>query len=126
MLDLGKVVGDTGPEGPAGAPCQIQSITELEGGQNVTFLWEDNDGTTQTSVLFVPDGAPGKDGKDGEPGPQGPPGPKDNELASAVFLAFSTGRFELPLATREGENICTHDGVIINAWTKLGGINQNG
>ncbi len=49
-----------------------------------------------------------------------------NDLAVAVFLAFSTGRFELPLTTHEGENICTHDGVIINAWTKLGGINQNG
>lgn len=46
-----------------------------------------------------------------------------DELAVSVFLAFSTGRFEIPLMTRDGEKICTHDGVAINAWTKLGGMN---
>lgn len=46
-----------------------------------------------------------------------------NDLAVAVFLAFSTGQFEIPLTTHDGEEICTHEGVPINAWTKFGGMN---
>ncbi len=107
-----------------GAPCQIQSISDAEGGKNVTFLWEDNDGETQTTVLFVPEGAPGKDGKDGAPGPQGPKGDSgtDDELTAAVFRAFKTGRFEIPITTRDGEAICSREGVTINAWTDFGGV----
>ena len=46
-----------------GAPCQIQSIEQVEGGNKITFLWELNDGTKRTDTIFIRDG---KDGKDGE------------------------------------------------------------
>ncbi len=46
-----------------------------------------------------------------------------NDLAVAVFLAFSTGQFEIPLATRGGDEICTREGAIINARTEFGGMN---
>jgi hypothetical protein len=53
-----------------GAPCQIQSIEQVDGGNKITFLWELNDGTTRTDTIFIKDGekgAPGtgSDGKDG-------------------------------------------------------------
>lgn len=40
----------------AGVPCKIQSITEITGGKRVTFLWDDNAGTSHTSVMDVKDG----------------------------------------------------------------------
>ncbi len=46
-----------------------------------------------------------------------------NDLAVSVFLAFSSGQFELPLATRGGDEICTREGAIINARTEFGGMN---
>lgn len=54
-----------------GKNCTIENIEEVEGGQNVTFKWTLDDGTVQTSTMFVPDGEPGPQG---EPGPEGPPG----------------------------------------------------
>ena len=45
-----------------GASCQIQSITEITGGHRITFAWELNDGTSQTSTLDVMNGADGDDG----------------------------------------------------------------
>ncbi len=99
-----------------GAPCQIQSITDAEGGKNVTFLWEDNEGSSQTTVLFVPGGAAGPQGPKGDSG-------TDDELTAAVLQAFSAGQFEIPLATRDGDAICTREGAIINARTEFGGMN---
>ena len=32
----------------AGKPCQIQSIEEITGGHEITFLWVDNNGTSQS------------------------------------------------------------------------------
>ena len=49
----------------AGKPCQIQSITEITGGNRVTFLWEDNEGVSHTSTMDVMDGTKGKPGEDG-------------------------------------------------------------
>ena len=46
-----------------GKPCQIQSITEITGGNRVTFLWEDNGGVSHTSTMDVMDGATGATGK---------------------------------------------------------------
>lgn len=44
-----------------GAPCQIQSIEPVEGGNQVTFLWELNDGSTQSETILIKDGV-GEDG----------------------------------------------------------------
>ena len=39
-----------------GAPCTIKSITEVDGGQKVTFEWTGTSGTKQTSEMTVKDG----------------------------------------------------------------------
>lgn len=39
-----------------GAPCTIKSITEVEGGQKVTFEWTGTSGTKQTSTMIVKNG----------------------------------------------------------------------
>lgn len=54
-----------------GASCQIQSITEITGGHRITFAWELNDGTSQTSTLDVMNGAKGEDGAQGADGADG-------------------------------------------------------
>lgn len=48
-----------------GAPCQIQSIEQVDGGNKITFLWELKDGTTRTETIFVRDGEPGTPGEPG-------------------------------------------------------------
>lgn len=40
-----------------GAPCTIKSITEVDGGQKITFEWTGASGTKQTSDMTVKDGA---------------------------------------------------------------------
>ena len=39
-----------------GAPCTIKSITEVDGGQKVTFEWTGTSGTKQTSEMIVKNG----------------------------------------------------------------------
>ena len=39
-----------------GAPCTIKSITEVDGGQKITFEWTGTSGTKQTSEMTVKDG----------------------------------------------------------------------
>ena len=39
-----------------GAPCTIKSITEVDGGQKVTFEWTGTSGTKQTSTMIVKNG----------------------------------------------------------------------
>ena len=39
-----------------GAPCTIKSITEIDGGQKVTFEWTGTSGTKQTSEMTVKNG----------------------------------------------------------------------
>ena len=58
----------------AGVPCQIQSITDIEGGHRITFLWEDNEGVEHTSFMDVKDGEKGDQGDKGDTGDQGDPG----------------------------------------------------
>lgn len=60
-----------------GKNCTISAIEPITGGNKVTFAWELDDGTPQTSVLNVMDGtqgAPGQDGQDGAPGADGKDG----------------------------------------------------
>lgn len=47
----------------AGVPCQIQSKTAITGGTRITFLWEDNNGDSHTTVMDVMNGIDGQDGK---------------------------------------------------------------
>ena len=42
-----------------GAPCQIQSITPITGGNRVTFLWVDDSEVEHTSTMDVMDGSGG-------------------------------------------------------------------
>lgn len=46
-----------------GAPCQIQSITAITGGNRVTFLWVDNSDVSHTSTMDIMDGDKGDTGK---------------------------------------------------------------
>ena len=48
-----------------GAPCQIQSIEPIEGGNNITFSWKTEEGDIRTSTIFVKDGIDGAPGKSG-------------------------------------------------------------
>lgn len=51
-----------------GAPCQIQSITPITGGNRITFAWQTNEGETETDTLDVMNGTNGTDGTDGTDG----------------------------------------------------------
>ena len=51
-----------------GAPCQIQSITPITGGNRITFAWENSEGETETDTLDVMDGTNGTNGTDGDDG----------------------------------------------------------
>ena len=42
-----------------GAPCTIKSITEVDGGNEVTFEWTGDSGTKQISTMFVKNGEDG-------------------------------------------------------------------
>jgi hypothetical protein len=54
-----------------GAPCEIQSIVDIEGGSRVTFIWEDNQGVSHTSTMDVMNGKKGDKGDKGDTGEQG-------------------------------------------------------
>ena len=54
-----------------GAPCQIQSITPITGGNRITFAWETSEGETETDTLDVMDGVNGTNGTDGTDGTDG-------------------------------------------------------
>ena len=79
-----------------GAPCEIQSIEVVEGGNNVTFLWHANDGTTRTQSIFIKNGT---DGTDGDPGKQGigivkieqTPVSEENPTESLLTIHLSDG-----------------------------------
>lgn len=64
---LKKLIEDTlvGAGAIKGAPCEIQSITDIEGGKRVTFAWADSEGETHTANMDVMNGADGQDGEDG-------------------------------------------------------------
>lgn len=63
----------------AGKPCQIQSITEIEGGHRVNFLWIDNSGVSHTNYMDVMDGVKGDKGDKGDKGNTGLQGPKGEQ-----------------------------------------------
>lgn len=46
-----------------GANCTIEFTEAVPGGTRITFGWTGNDGTHQTTKIYVMDGTPGKDGK---------------------------------------------------------------
>lgn len=54
-----------------GAPCQIQSIEAITGGNRITFAWENSEGETETDTLDVMDGVDGTNGTDGTDGTDG-------------------------------------------------------
>lgn len=46
-----------------GAPATIKSITDIEGGHRVTFVWTGASGTEQAQTMDVMDGAQGPQGE---------------------------------------------------------------
>lgn len=58
-----------------GKNCTIESITPVDGGNNVVFAWYEDDGTAKTQTMFVADGPQGDAGPAGPQGPQGDTGP---------------------------------------------------
>lgn len=57
-----------------GANATVESISPVEGGNQVVFAWTGTDGKKQTQTMFVADGRPGKDGDPGPPGKDGKDG----------------------------------------------------
>lgn len=57
-----------------GKNCTIQSITEITGGQRVTFAWETDAGEPKTSIMDVMNGAKGDTGATGPQGEKGDKG----------------------------------------------------
>lgn len=76
-LAMAKKYTDNSLEGVgaiAGKPCQIQSIQEITGGHEITFLWVDNNGTSHTSTMQVMNGEKGDKGDKGDQGEKGATG----------------------------------------------------
>ena len=55
-----------------GAPCEVADITRVDGGNAITFKWQDKEGKEYTKVMTIPDG----EGPEGPKGPQGIEGPR--------------------------------------------------
>lgn len=68
MALLKKYVNDSlvGVGALKGAPCTIKSITEITGGNRITFSWVDDEETEHTSTLDVMNGAKGDKGDTGD------------------------------------------------------------
>ena len=63
----------------AGKNCTIDSITDITGGHRATYKWYLDNGTVQTTIMDVMDGAQGPQGDPGEEplahkAPKGTPG----------------------------------------------------
>lgn len=86
-----------------GAPCQIKSIESVEGGTNVTFLWKNEGGKEQTSVLFVKNGEKGKDGIDGINGIDAPI-PEIGENGHWWIGGVDTGKIAAPAIYEGGDS----------------------
>ena len=52
-----------GAKGDAGSSVTIESITHIDGGNEVVFAWIGADGTKQTQTMFVADGIGGEGGR---------------------------------------------------------------
>ncbi len=63
-----KYVRDTadGLGAVKGKNATIQSITKVDGGNEVVFAWTLDDGTSQTETMLVPDGEKGEKGENGK------------------------------------------------------------
>ena len=85
----------------AGKPCQIKSITEIEGGHRVTYLWLDNSGEEHTDTMDVMDGAKGDKGDKGNVGEKGATGEK-GETSTIQVGTVTSG--ESPSVTNVGTN----------------------
>lgn len=60
--------GTSGAKGADGTSVVLQSVTDVEGGKQVTLVWGE---TPSTSSFVIPSGTPGTDGKDGKDGTDG-------------------------------------------------------
>lgn len=67
IIETRQYVEDTviGAGAIKGAPCEIQSIEQVEGGHNITFSWKLADDSTRSATIFVKDGVDGLPGKEG-------------------------------------------------------------
>ena len=69
-----NIIGPQGPSGTSGAKGEdgtsiiLQSVTDVEGGKQVTLAWGE---TPSTSSFVIPSGTPGTNGKDGKDGTDG-------------------------------------------------------
>lgn len=69
--DSANIMGPRGPSGTSGAKGEdgtsiiLQSVTDVEGGKQVTLAWGE---TPSTSSFVIPSGTNGTDGQDGENG----------------------------------------------------------
>lgn len=95
---LKKLIEDTLVSAGAikGAPCEVQSITDIEGGKRVTFAWEDSEGETHTANMDVMNGVNGIDGKDGKDGTDGKDGRDGSDATPSKVVSEATS-YSTPL-----------------------------
>lgn len=89
-----------------GAPCQIQSITPIEGGNRITYVWVDTNNVEHTSTMDVMDGAKGDKGDQGIPGEQGPAGADGSPITeNAITSAVAVGGIPIGTTYPAGSSI---------------------
>ena len=72
-----------------GAPCEISSITEITGGNRVTFSWEDTSGVAHTSTMDVMNGEQGEQGEQGIQGETGATGATGKGIKNVAVNAYN-------------------------------------
>lgn len=102
-----------------GAPCQIQSIDEITGGNRITFLWVDNNGDSHTSILNVMDGVKGDKGDRGEVGERGATGSKGD--SSTIRIGSVTSG-----ASPSVENVGTNTDAVFDIVLPKGDRGEKG
>jgi hypothetical protein len=116
IVETRQFVEDTVVGGGAikGAPCKIDSIEKVEGGNLVTFIWKLDDETERSESLFIKDGEGGKDGATPLIGDNGHwfIGGVDTGVVAAPDLAgfYNEDNF-LPLTDEEIDQLCSDEEV---------------
>jgi hypothetical protein len=132
VVDGGAIVGPAGPQGPAGASVQIQTLAagdsscpqggvRLTAGTSVTIVCNGAPGATGPQGAQGAAGPQGPTGAQGATGPQGPAGPQGSKGDPGSGTAADGGTVQsapvkiMPLAA--GDPSCANGGVSLVAGT---------
>lgn len=91
-----------GVGGGGGKNCRIIDIVAVEGGNQVTFAWTNDDGTQKTRTMFVANGEKGEKGDKGDTGEQGVAG-EDGFSPNITENSGNTADvYKLDIETKDG------------------------